>query len=108
MWKKNYKTFYQEEGIIVIQAIIDNVFEEALSFRVSSEYGGGHDTAEEEQHSSPRWHEGHKKLVYEVHQTSRTYGGAAHPTLSFDTIIRSTSIRSAVLRIWIYHHDGGG
>jgi hypothetical protein len=23
-------------------------------------------------------------------------------------IIRSTSIRSAVLRIWIYHHDGGG
>jgi hypothetical protein len=26
----------------------------------------------------------------------------------FDTIIRSTSICSAVLRIWIYHHDGGG
>jgi hypothetical protein len=23
-------------------------------------------------------------------------------------IIRSTSIRSVVLRIWTYHHDGGG
>jgi hypothetical protein len=26
----------------------------------------------------------------------------------FNTIIRSTSVRSVVLRIWIYHHDGGG
>jgi hypothetical protein len=59
---------------------LNNLFEEALGFRVSSEYGGGHGTAEEEPHSSPRWHEGHTKLVYEVHQTSRTYGGAARPT----------------------------
>jgi hypothetical protein len=26
----------------------------------------------------------------------------------FNTIICSTSVRSVVLRIWIYHHDGGG
>jgi hypothetical protein len=38
---------------------------------------------------------GHKKLVYEVHQTSRTYEGTARPISSFDMIIRSTSIRSA-------------
>jgi hypothetical protein len=51
--EENYMPFYQKEGIIVIQAIIDNLFKEALSFRVSSEYGGGHSTTEEEQHSSP-------------------------------------------------------
>jgi hypothetical protein len=94
--EENYKPFHQEEGIIVVQAIIDNLFEEALGFRVSSEYGGGHDTAEEERHSSPRWHEGHTKLVYEVHRTSRMYGVATRPTSPVDTIIRSTSIGSAV------------
>jgi hypothetical protein len=52
--------------------------------------------------------EGHTKLVYEVHRTSRTYGGAARPTSSLDTIIRSTSIRSALFRVWVHHHDGGG
>jgi hypothetical protein len=46
--EENYKSFHQEEGIIVVQAIIDNVFKEALGFRVSSEYGGGHDTTKEE------------------------------------------------------------
>jgi hypothetical protein len=106
--EENHKPFYQEEGIIVIQAIIDDVLEETLGFRVSSEYGGGHGTAEEGRHSSPRWHEGHKKLIFEVHRASRTYGGAARPTSSFNMIIRSTSICSTVLRIWIYHHDGGG
>jgi hypothetical protein len=45
--EKNYKSFHQEEGIIVIQAI-NNFFEEALGFQISSVYGGGHDTAEEE------------------------------------------------------------
>jgi hypothetical protein len=29
------------------------------------------------------------KLVYEVHRISRTYRGAARPTSSLDTIIRS-------------------
>jgi hypothetical protein len=37
------------------------------------------------------------KLVYGVHQTSRTYGGAARPTSPLDTIIRSTSIRSVMM-----------
>jgi hypothetical protein len=45
--EESYKSFQQEEGIIVVQAI-NNFFEEALGFRVSSEYGGGHGTAEEE------------------------------------------------------------
>jgi hypothetical protein len=108
----NYGTKLQafspkKEGIIVVYAIIDNLFEEALGFRVSSEHGGGHGTTEEEPHSSPRWHVGHTKLIYEVHQTSRTYGGAARPTSPLDTIIRSTSIRSVVFQ-WVYHHDGGG
>jgi hypothetical protein len=30
--EENYKSFHQEEGIIVVQAIIDNLFEEALGF----------------------------------------------------------------------------
>jgi hypothetical protein len=30
--EENYKAFYQEEGIVVIQSIIDNIFEEALGF----------------------------------------------------------------------------
>jgi hypothetical protein len=30
--EENYKFFHQEEGIIVVQAIIDNLFEEALGF----------------------------------------------------------------------------
>jgi hypothetical protein len=46
--EKNYKSFHQEEGIIVVQAFIDNLFEEALGFGVSSENEGGHDTTEEE------------------------------------------------------------
>jgi hypothetical protein len=50
-WKKTTSLFTEEEGIIVVYAIID--FEEALSFRVSSEHGGGHGTTEEEPHSSP-------------------------------------------------------
>jgi hypothetical protein len=104
---ENYKSFHQEEGIIIVQAFIDNLFKVALGFRVSSEYGGGHGTTEEEPHSSPQWHEGHTKLVYEVHRTSRTYRGAARPTSPLDTIIRSTSIRSAVF-LWVYHHAGGG
>jgi hypothetical protein len=48
------------------------------------------------------------KLVYEVHQTLRTYGGAAHPTSPLDMIIRSTSIRSAVFRGVCHHDEGGG
>jgi hypothetical protein len=104
--EESYKSFHQEEGIIVVQAI-NNFFEEALDFRVSSEYGGGHSTTEEERYSSPRWHEGHTKLIYEVHRTSWMYGGATRPTSLLDTIIRSTSTLSVVFQ-WVYHHDGGG
>jgi hypothetical protein len=50
---------------------------------------------------------GHTKLVYEVHQISRMYGGAARLTSLLDTIIRSTSTHSVVFQ-WVYHHDGGG
>jgi hypothetical protein len=58
--EESYKPFRQEEGIIVVQAIIDNLFEEALGFQVCSEYGGGHDTTKEKQHSSPWWHGPHE------------------------------------------------
>jgi hypothetical protein len=104
--EESYKPFHQEEGIIVVQAF-DNLFEEALGFRVSSEHGGGHGTTEEERYSSPRWDEGHTKLIYEVHRISRTYGGAARLTSPLDTIVRSTSIHSVVFQL-VYHHDRKG
>jgi hypothetical protein len=50
-------------------------------------------------HSSPRWHKGHTKLVYEVHRISRTHGGAARLTSPLDTIICSTSIRFVVFQV---------
>jgi hypothetical protein len=31
--EENYKSFHQVEGIVVVQVIIDNLFEEALGFR---------------------------------------------------------------------------
>jgi hypothetical protein len=46
--EENHKSFQQEEGVVIVQAILDNDFEEALGFRVFSEHGGVHDTAEEE------------------------------------------------------------
>jgi hypothetical protein len=104
--EENHKSLHQEEGVLVVQAIFDDVFEEALSFQVSSKHGGGHDTAEEERHS-PQWHEGYKELVHEVYRTSRAYGGAARPTSPIDPIIRSTSVHSAVLRVWLHHHVRG-
>jgi hypothetical protein len=94
MWKKTTSLFTKKKGSSSSKPSTTNFFEEALGFRVSSEHGGGHGTVEEER--SSRWHEGHTKLVYEVRRTSRMYGGAAHPTLSLDTIIRSTSIHSMV------------
>jgi hypothetical protein len=107
MWKKTTILFTKKKGSKSFKPSTTNFFEEALSFQVSSEHGGGHDTAEEEQHSSPQWHEGHAKLVYEVHRTSRTYRGVARPTSPLDMIIRSTSICSVVFRL-VYHHNGGG
>jgi hypothetical protein len=57
--------------------------------------------------TSSRRHEGNKEIIHEVYRTSRAYGGAARPTSSIDLIIRSTSVHSAVLHIWLHHHVGG-
>jgi hypothetical protein len=86
MWKKTTSLFTKKRGSSSSKPS-STTFEEALGFRASSEHGGGHNTTEEERHSSPCWHEGHTKVVYKVHQTSRTYGGAARPTSLLDTII---------------------
>jgi hypothetical protein len=106
--EENHKFIHQEEGVIVIQAIVDDVFEEALGFRVSSEHGGGYGTAKEERHSPPWWHEGNKEHVHEVYRTSRAYGGAACSTSTIDPFIRVTSIYSVVFHIWLHHIVGGG
>jgi hypothetical protein len=106
--EENHKSLHQEEGVIVVQDIFDDVFEEALGFRVSSEHGGGHSTAKEKRHCPPRWHEGNKEHVHEVYRTSRAYEGAARPTSSIDPFIRTTFIHSAVLHIWLDHIVRGG
>jgi hypothetical protein len=106
--EENHKSLHQEEGVIVIQAVFDDVFEEALDFRVSSEHGGGHDIAKEERYSPPRWHEGNKEHIHEVYRTSRAYGGAARPTSSIDPFICATSIHSAVFHIWLHYIVEGG
>jgi hypothetical protein len=106
--EENHKSLHQEERVIVVQAIFDDVFEEALGFRVSSEHGGGQGTFKEERHSPPRWYASYKELVHEVYRTSRAYGGAARPTSSIDPFIRATSIHSAILHIWLHHLVGGG
>jgi hypothetical protein len=46
--KENHKSLHQEEGVVVVQAIFDDVFQEPLGFRVSSKHGEGHDTSKEE------------------------------------------------------------
>jgi hypothetical protein len=106
--EENQKSLHQEEGVIVIQAVFNDVFEEALGFRVSSEHGGGHDTAKEERRSPPWWHEGNKEYVHEVYRTSRAYGGAACPTATIDPFNRATSVHSAIFLIWLHHIVGGG
>jgi hypothetical protein len=37
--KESHKSLHQEEGVVIVQAIFEDVFEEALSFRVSLEHG---------------------------------------------------------------------
>jgi hypothetical protein len=46
--EENHKSLLQEEEFVVVQAVINHVFEEALGFRVSLEHGDGYGTAEEE------------------------------------------------------------
>jgi hypothetical protein len=55
--EENHKYLHQKEGVIIVQAIFDDVFGEALGFLVSLDHGGGHGTAKEERHSPPWWHE---------------------------------------------------
>jgi hypothetical protein len=45
----------------------------------------------------------------DIHR-QQTYGGAARSTSSLNTIIRSASLHSGILEVWVYHHDreGGG
>jgi hypothetical protein len=106
--EENHKSLHQEEGVIVIQAVFDDFFEEALVLQFSSEHGGGHGTAKVERRSPPLWHEGNTEHVHEVYRTSRAYKGAARPTSSINSFIRATSIHSAVFHIWLHHIVGGG
>jgi hypothetical protein len=106
--EENHKSLLQEEGFIVIQAVVDDVFEEALGFRVSSKHGGRYGTTKEERCSPPRWHEGNKKHVHEVYRTLRSHGGAAHSTSTINPSNRATSIHSDIFLIWLHHIVGGG
>jgi hypothetical protein len=107
--EENHKSLLQEEGFIVIQAVVGDVFEEALGFRVSSEHGDGYDTTtKEERRSPPRWHEGNKEHVHEVYRTSRAHGGAARSTTMIDPFDRATSIHSDIFLIGLRHIVGGG
>jgi hypothetical protein len=90
-------------GFIVIQAVDDDVFEEALGFRVSSEHGDGYTTTKKERCSPPWWHEGNKEHVHEVYRTSRAHGGAARSTSTINPFNRATSIPSDIFFIWLHH-----
>jgi hypothetical protein len=105
---KNHKSLLQEEGFIIIQAVVNDVFEEALGFQVSSDHGGGYDTTKEERRSPPWWHEGNKEYVHEVYRTSRAHGGAARSTSTIDPFNRATSIHSDIFLVWLHHIVGGG
>jgi hypothetical protein len=106
--EENHKFILQEEGVIIIEAVVNDVFEEALGFRVSSEHGDGYGTTKEERRSSPWWYEGNKKHVHEVYRTSRANGGAARSTLTIDPFDRATSIHSDIFLVWLHHFVIGG
>jgi hypothetical protein len=46
--EENYSLFTKKKGSSSSKPSTTNFFEEELGFRVCSEHGGGHDTAEEE------------------------------------------------------------
>jgi hypothetical protein len=106
--EENHKSLLQEEGFIIIQVVVNDVFEEALGFRVSSEHGGGYGTTNEERRSRPWWYEGNKEHVHEVYRTSRAHGGAACSTSTIDPFNRATSIHSDIFLVWLHHIVGGG
>jgi hypothetical protein len=39
--EENYKSLHQEEGVVIVQAIFDDVFEEALGARRRTRYHRG-------------------------------------------------------------------
>jgi hypothetical protein len=106
--EENHKSLLQEEGFIIIQAVVNDVFDEALGFRVSSEHGGGYDTTKEERRSPPWWHEGNKEHVHEGYRTSRAHRGAARSTTTIDPFNSATSIHSDIFLIWLHHIVIGG
>jgi hypothetical protein len=106
--EENHKSLLQEEGFIVIQAIVDDVFEEVLGLRVSLEHGDEYGTTKEERCSPPQWHEGNKEHIHEVYRTSRAHGGAARSTTTIDPFNHATSIHSDIFLIWLHHFVGGG
>jgi hypothetical protein len=93
---------------IIIQAVVNDVFKEALGFRVSSEHGDRYGTTKEERCSPPWWHEGNKEHIHEVYRTSRAHGGAARFTSMIDPFNRATSIHSNIFLLWLHHIVGGG
>jgi hypothetical protein len=106
--EENHKSLLQEERFIIIQAVVNDVFEEALGFRVSSEHGGGYGTTKEERRSPPWWHEGNKEHIHDVYRTSRAHGGAARATTMIDSFDCTTSIHPDIFLIWLHHIVGGG
>jgi hypothetical protein len=106
--EENHKSLLQDEGFIVIHAVVDDVFEEALGFRVSSEHGDGYGTTKEERCSPIWWHEGNKEHVHEVYRTSRAHGGAARSTSTINLFDRATSIHFDIFLIWLHHIVRGG
>jgi hypothetical protein len=106
--EEDHNFILPEEGVIIIEAVVNDVFEEALGFRVSSEHGGGYGTTKEERRSPPRWHKCNKEHVHEVYRTSRAHGGAARSTSTINPFDRATSIHSDIFLTWLHHIVGGG
>ena len=106
--EEDHKSLLQEEEFVVVQAVINYVFEEALGFRVSPEHGDGHGTTEEERRSPPWWYEGCEKHFHEVHRTSWAHGGAARATTTIDSLNRTTSLHPDTIFVRLHHLVGGG
>jgi hypothetical protein len=102
MWKKTTSLFSKKK-VVVIQAVVDDIFEEALGFRVSPEHGHRYGATKEERCSPPWWYEGCKEHVHEVYRTSRAQGGAARATTTINPFDRATSINSNIFLVRLHH-----
>jgi hypothetical protein len=97
---------YLSQEDTIIEGTIIELFEEALSLRVSPKHGGRCGTTEE-QHPTPRWHEEYMKLIHAAHRIARTHEGAIRFTTTLNSFILSTTIHSEASQ-WIHHEDGIG